>query len=138
MLNTKGGINIKPQKRCSAARCRTLIDYTQQYCEEHRTQGKRKQESYSERKEKDAEALKFYKSVRWQRTSRNYRYKYPTCEICLKLGIVSPADVVDHIKERKDLLVDEQHLLYDESNLMSLCHACHNRKTTNERMKRKA
>lgn len=126
-----------PSKRCNAPLCRTLIDYTQQYCSEHTKKAVRKQETYSERKEKDAEALKFYKSARWQRTSRNYRYKHPVCELCQKLGIVTPADVVDHVKERKDLTIDEQHLLYDENNLMSLCHAHHNQKSASERMKRK-
>ncbi|WP_010309315.1 HNH endonuclease signature motif containing protein [Kurthia senegalensis] len=126
-----------PSKRCNAPLCRTLIDYRQQYCKEHAQTSTRKQETYSERKEKDSEALKFYKSKQWQRTSRNYRYKHPVCEVCKEIGIVSVANVVDHIKERKDLLADEQHLLYDESNLMSLCHTCHNRKTAAERIKRK-
>lgn len=127
---------MKPQKRCNASRCRTLIDYTQQYCSQHKPKARIKQATYSERVERDSEAVKFYKSKHWERTSRNYRYKQPICERCLTLGIVTPADVVDHVKERKDLSDDEQHLLYDESNLMSLCHACHNRKTAQERAKR--
>lgn len=127
-----------PSKRCNEPLCRVLIDYRQQYCDKHKRKTTKQRETYSERKEKDAKAVKFYTSKRWQRISRNYRYKHPTCEICLKLGIVSAADVVDHIKERKDLTADEQHLLYDESNLMALCHACHNRKTATERTKRKA
>lgn len=102
---------------------------------EHRRMS-RVQQTYAARKADDPEGMKFYKSRRWERTSRNYRYKHPVCEVCLHLGIVSPANVVDHIKERKDLADYEQHLLYDESNLMSLCHACHNKKTAAERTKR--
>lgn len=125
-----------PKRRCSAARCRILVDYTEQYCEKHK-KSTANSDSYAYRKQYDAESINFYNSRRWRTASKLYRLNKPYCERCLTAGIIVQADVVDHIKERKDLTADEQHLLYDASNLMSLCHACHNAKSARERNKRK-
>lgn len=49
----------------------------------------------------------------------------PFCELCWNEGREELANVVDHIIELKD----DQSLAYSWSNLMSMCHKHHNRKT---------
>ncbi|MBQ7232365.1 MAG: HNH endonuclease [Bacillales bacterium] len=46
------------------------------------------------------------------------------CQDCLKQNILTPADMVHHIKELKDY----PHLSLTLSNLVSLCNGCHNKK----------
>lgn len=124
---------MKPQKQCNNALCRRLIDYTEQYCVNHKPKYQRPQESYSERMEKDGQYRKFYKSKAWRDMSYIYRLNNPVCEQCIELGIAAKADVVDHIIEIKD---DWSRRL-DDSNLKSLCHQHHEIKTRRERDKRK-
>ncbi|USK78968.1 HNH endonuclease [Peribacillus frigoritolerans] len=54
------------------------------------------------------------------------------CVKCREDGRMTKADVVDHVIE----LQDNYELRLTHSNLMSLCHACHNRKTKREQKKR--
>ena len=48
------------------------------------------------------------------------------CQYCLKEGRVKQAQVIDHIKPKCAGGTD------DIDNLQSLCHKCHNRKTSTE------
>lgn len=74
----------------------------------------------------------FYHTTAWATLRAAYRSDHPLCEMCLKENRVTEADVVDHIVEIAD---GGEPLAWD--NLQSLCHACHNRKTRQEREKRK-
>jgi len=70
-------------------------------------------------------------STRWDALSKRYRKAYPLCAMCRKEGRISAAMVVDHIIPHKG----DQSLLFDPSNLQSLCLNCHNaRKQSIERM----
>lgn len=60
----------------------------------------------------------------WQQVSKAYRIANPLCAHCAKAGRVALATEVDHIVP----LVDGGERL-DWSNLQSLCHQCHVRKT---------
>jgi 5-methylcytosine-specific restriction protein A len=57
---------------------------------------------------------------RWAKVSRLYRDRYPLCVRCEQAGKVTPGDCVDHI-----VPIDCGGSMYDESNLQTLCHACH-------------
>ncbi len=53
----------------------------------------------------------------------------PYCRECARHGITTRATDVDHIIPHRG----DRRLFYDETNLQSLCHSCHSRKTLAER-----
>ncbi|GAA3020434.1 HNH endonuclease signature motif containing protein [Tetragenococcus solitarius] len=124
---------MKPKKLCQHASCHELIDYNETYCAKHQPEKKRGYaDSYQYKKNKYGKYFKFYHSKQWRKLSELYRYENPCCEICLANGVVRKADVVDHVIE----LRDQWDKRLDKSNLMSLCHSCHYKKTKEERQKR--
>ena len=70
----------------------------------------------------------FYNSTRWRRIAKQYKESNPLCVKCLENDIAEPAAVVAHITRIK-----AGGDPYDESNLQSLCHKCHNIKSAKER-----
>lgn len=122
---------MKPRRLCNKAGCKVLVDYSQTYCDKHKPT-KVSNVTYEQRKEQGGKYFWFYKSKAWRTASYQYRLSNPCCERCLGAGIVRPANVVDHIVE----LRDDWDKRLDEDNFMSLCHACHNKKTANERKRR--
>lgn len=60
-----------------------------------------------------------YHTWRWTKLSRAYRAAHPLCEECLRQGIYTPAEVVDHIIPVA--LCDD---FWDETNWQSLCQRC--------------
>lgn len=73
----------------------------------------------------------FYNSSLWRRTSKSHRQEEPLCRAHMANGFVVGADVTDHIHA----LRDGGHP-FDESNLQSLCHPCHNKKRRQEQTAR--
>ena len=65
-----------------------------------------------------------YKSEKWKRKRAHIlkRDQYQ-CKECRKYGKLTPAKIVHHIKE----IEDYPELAWDDSNLESVCMACHNR-----------
>ena len=70
----------------------------------------------------------FYRKSPWRKLRAVVLRENPLCTYCLREGITKQADVVDHIIPVKKWKEGE----LDQSNLQSLCHSCHNRKTYNE------
>lgn len=65
--------------------------------------------------------VKWYKTPNWYRL-RHWRLKTePVCRFCIKVGIVTVADTVDHIKPHRG----NMDLFFDRGNLQSLCKSCH-------------
>lgn len=64
----------------------------------------------------------------WRKLSIRFRQQNPLCAICLANDLVTLATEVDHITPIKH----EPERKLDWSNLQSLCHSCHSRKTANE------
>lgn len=66
----------------------------------------------------------FYITTRWKRKRAAIlrRDKY-LCQDCKRYGRTREAKEVHHIKH----LEDHPELAYEDSNLISLCHACHNK-----------
>lgn len=71
----------------------------------------------------------FYQSKQWKNLRAKHVKKQPLCQECLKRYVVTAVDVVDHIIE----LEDNYDLRLDPKNLQSLCHACHNKKSAEQR-----
>lgn len=65
---------------------------------------------------------------RWRRIAQAFLSSYPLCVRCSQLGHKVAAVHVDHIKPVR-LFAD---LIYEESNLQSLCRRCHSIKTVQE------
>ena len=62
-----------------------------------------------------------YKTVRWQSLRAAQLGKQPLCVMCMQLGMIVSAAVVDHIVMHKG----NDHLFSDPDNLQSLCKRCH-------------
>lgn len=67
----------------------------------------------------------------WQRLRRAFLTKFPLCRMCEERGKVVVADLVDHIVPVKRA----PNLRLVESNLQSLCTACHAVKTAADNAK---
>ncbi|MDZ5609754.1 HNH endonuclease signature motif containing protein [Bacillus pseudomycoides] len=85
---------------------------------------KQQKRKFYDNHKRDKEAKKFYDSKAWRDCRRlaltrdNY-----LCQECLKHNIITPADMVHHIKERSEY----PGLALTLDNLISLCNACHNK-----------
>lgn len=77
---------------------------------------------------RDPEAKKFYNTKAWEicRTNVLIKYYY-LCVECFRNKLIVVYDVVHHIKSRKDY----PELALVESNLIPLCHSCHNKAENN-------
>jgi len=66
----------------------------------------------------------FYDSAKWKHTRlRAMRRDGYRCQLCKRYGRLTPATEVHHIEH----LEDNPSRAYDLSNLISLCHQCHNK-----------
>lgn len=115
--------------------CRGGKDEYKGYCVDHARNVKLQQQRRSRAKRRNNQQQhtldQFYSTTAWRAMRSAYIAKYPLCRMCAEAGRVVAADVVDHIVERKDGGAD-----LDPRNLQSLCHACHNDKTQQERRRR--
>ncbi|NCT16853.1 MAG: hypothetical protein COW66_05500 [Flavobacteriaceae bacterium CG18_big_fil_WC_8_21_14_2_50_34_36] len=73
----------------------------------------------------------FYNASKWRKTSKLFREKNPTCVHCEANGIVTAANVSDHIRGLGFLLKNNIDP-YSFDELQSLCSKCHNIKTGGE------
>lgn len=119
---------------CVAPACREIVRDGSSRCEIHKKQQKKVSTARrnEQRKEQSKENTFIYNTAAWSRLSKKKRTVDPFCEQCLEDGRYKQADVVDHIMELKD-----GGKPYEWSNLRSLCHGCHARKTADEKNKRK-
>lgn len=136
---------MKPLHECNYPACGRLIPYDQRYCSKHQYH---KPIDYADSKERhminaavyhrritskhEGQAQAFYRSTQWKHLSHHWLMLHPFCANCLEHGIYRKGDVVDHIVE----LRDDWSRRLDESNLQTLCYACHNTKTARERARR--
>lgn len=65
-----------------------------------------------------------YKSTRWEKVRKIVliRDNY-LCQVCLRHGIITPANTVHHKVELRDDITKA----FDLNNLESICPACHNK-----------
>lgn len=71
--------------------------------------------------------VKFYSTAAWRRVRKLVLLEQPDCQECLKDKRVIPTKVVDH---RVPVRFGGGRL--DMSNLVGLCHSCHNKKSSRE------
>lgn len=65
---------------------------------------------------------------KWRKARERHLKQEPCCRICRANGVVTAADVVDHIVPHKG----NKKLFWNSSNWQSLCTSCHNSKTARE------
>jgi 5-methylcytosine-specific restriction enzyme A len=123
----------RPLRPCNKIGCRNLTRET--YCNEHKHLAEQRQRSRRNDKEYDKykrnqQARAFYHSREWEllRQAALARDHY-LCQHCLQHNRITRATIVDHIVP---IAVDWNRRL-DISNLQSLCQACHNRKTAEDK-----
>ena len=112
----------KPQRACRVPGCGGFAEHGQ-YCEAHRLERMRDFNRF----ERDPETQAFYDSPAWKAARRKKLNEQPLCEECLRHGLIRAADLVDHITPIKC-----GGAKLAESNLQSLCNACHERKSIAE------
>lgn len=65
-----------------------------------------------------------YQSRRWQKKSEHIKRRDGyQCQLCKRYGKLTPAKIVHHIKPAEEY----PELIWEDSNLISLCVACHNK-----------
>ena len=102
----------KPKSPCSYPGCPKLTN--NRYCDEHAKVAAKQYERY----ERDREAKNKYNG-RWKKIRARYIHSHPLCERCLAEGRFVEAEQVHH---KVPLSEGGTHA---ESNLQSLCAACH-------------
>lgn len=111
---------MKPMKPCAYPSCPELTNG--RYCDKHQ---KKVTKEYDTRR---GSATERGYDNRWRRTRLRYLTEHPLCVECQKVGKLTPANTVDHIKPHKG----DKELFWDESNWQSLCQRCHSVKTAKE------
>ena len=74
----------------------------------------------------------FYGGAKWKKTRAAFRAANPLCAACKRENIVAKGNLVDHIKERNDIIADGGDP-YDWQYLETLCFKHHNRKLRERR-----
>ena len=111
----------KPLRPCRKPGCKELV--AGGYCEQH--QPKRS----SDRSEAAKSWHRFYGTPEWKDDLRPAQLiRQPFCEECAKLGRRVRATDVDHRVDHKGDWLK----FIDRTNLRSLCHSCHSRKTAKD------
>lgn len=123
----------RPLKPCNKIGCTNLT--RDRYCEQHkhlaeqRQRDKQRDKHYDQYK-RNQQARAFYHSKEWERVRLAVLSRDNfLCQECLKNKRITRAVIADHIVP---LLVAWDKRL-DMSNLQSLCQACHNRKTAEDK-----
>ncbi len=103
-----------PNRGCAYGNCPRLAVPGSQYCEEH----KKLMAQQYDRYERDPDVRKNY-GWSWDRIRTRYVRSHPYCEKCFEEGRMTPVEEVHHIVPLS------KGGTHDDSNLMSLCHSCH-------------
>lgn len=75
------------------------------------------------------ESAAFYKSKSWTQLRNEYISEHPLCVRCLAYGKLTAGKIVDHKRPRSE----RPDLELEWDNLQTMCHACHNIKTAEDK-----
>ena len=115
-------ITGKPLRPCAQPGCAELT--RNKWCEKHIAFHRR----LDVRPEEQQRWRRLYKTKRWKQMRAAQLLIRPFCVDCAEHGVRTRATDVDHIIDHKG----DASLFFDASNLQSLCHSCHSRKTQAE------
>lgn len=122
------GFATAPLMPCGHSGCPELVRGGG-YCDKHRKEYKRTRRALRPERVESKEYHNLYYTKRWRTMRAEQLIAEPFCRECGRHGVRQRATDVDHIKAHRGDLK----LFYDKSNLQSLCHECHSRKTMAER-----
>lgn len=106
----------RPGRACNSVGCAEIVRDGHSRCPAHRREREQRRGSSSQRG---------YGSA-WREIRDRFIRENPLCIFCQAEGRIVPATDVDHIIAKRDGGRDEW------SNLRSLCHACHSRRTVRD------
>lgn len=106
----------RPLKICKHPGCGRIAE-PNGYCKNHQNAGWHR--------DKSRQAMYNHQ---WGKASKAYLAMHPWCTECMKQGIYTPAEVVDHIKPHKGNAT----LFWDVTNWQGLCKHHHDVKTAKE------
>ncbi|MBW3492284.1 HNH endonuclease [Bacillus sp. FDAARGOS_1420] len=113
----------KPFKPCQSIGCNELT--RDKYCSKHQDKVQ-ENTRYYDKYIRNKSSRSFYNSRLWKDMRElMYRRDHGLCVPCRSKDIIQIGDVVDHIIP---IRVDWSKRL-EPTNLQTLCHACHNKKT---------
>lgn len=130
---------VNPRPYCAYPLCGRQAEYESSYCSIHN-----KKDVESKGSSMASGIASHAPDIRPSASKRGYNRTWnkvrsikladnPLCEECIGVGIVKQAEEVHHIKPVADY--PELRLAID--NLQSLCKLCHNKKTAEEKNRRK-
>ena len=111
----------RARRECTKPGCSTLV--SSGACDDHRHQAEA-----LDRSRRGSASARFY-GRSWQKARDAFLRVHPFCEMeCAEAGVVSAAEVVDHITPHRGDL----RLFWDRANWQPGCKPCHDRKTARE------
>ena len=113
---------------CTESGCREIVESGNR-CSEHQLAYTPKKVYHDHHYHKNKY---IYHTPEWKRLRKAQLNLEPMCEMCEKIGLVTPANTVDHIIE-----ISDGGEKFDIDNLASMCRACHQIKTHKEAKKRR-
>ncbi|POE11632.1 HNH endonuclease [Pectobacterium odoriferum] len=108
----------QPLRRCTEPGCNQRVKSGK--CEQHKRDASRQQNA-----KRGSRRERGYTSA-WDKYRLVFLKANPLCAHCLKVGLYTPAIVVDHIIPIEG---GSDVLFWPASNHQPLCHSCHSRKT---------
>jgi len=127
------GVN-KTMRVCSGAGCGRAIQESERFCDECKAERDlpvRSDDGIRSHSFTDRERYaRLYASARWTRIARLQLQWHPMCERCRE----ALAEIADHyIPAGVFIAMHGQSAFYRMSNLQSLCRACHDKKTDEDK-----
>lgn len=116
---------------CAWPGCHRLVTRSERMCAAHCEEDTKAKRERDRRRQTTATPEQkrirgMYRTTMWRKVRAAWLSEHPYCEACLPL--LTAATDVDHIKPHRG----DWHLFLSRSNLQSLCHSCHSRKTASE------
>ena len=74
----------------------------------------------------DGQIERFYTTQAWRKCRESFlKSRGGLCEMCLKKGLIVPADHVHHIQPITPETAGDPSVTLNHGNLMALCESCH-------------
>lgn len=114
-----------PMRNCQHPMCRVKVELPSRYCTEHMGYHDKEYNKHVRTNDFNRKYDEFYHSTPWLKQRRHKLMVQPLCEVCLRSGRMTTADMVHHKEELRSPNGWEKRL--DLDNLESICYTCHNK-----------
>lgn len=114
-----------PQRICKHPLCRARVQLPEVYCPIHKGHSNVQYDKHVRMNDFNKKYNDFYHSKTWSDVRKQKLMQQPLCEVCLREGTMTRADMVHHIIELRSPNGWEHRLSMD--NLESICYEHHNK-----------